>query len=161
MWDFVTEWVATRYSLGLRDVRTSDVLSFLSATPDKWFPDGRWSPTVSTKVARGLLSALRDFGVLAGAARKEIAPIYLPTGSFAFLAMARQQAGVRAASLRDDPVWKLYLLSETAVERLLVEAQQEGLLTYAAAGSVVRIEFPENTLEDYAHALAERVHRVA
>jgi len=161
MWDFVTEWVATRYSLGLRDVRTSDVLAFLDTAADSRFPDGRWSPTVSVKVARGLLSALRDYGILAGAAKKEIAPIYVPTESFAFLAMARHEAGVRAAALRDDPVWRLYLFSETAVERLFVEAQQQALLTYAAAGSVVRIEFPENTLEGYAHALAERVDRVA
>ena len=104
------------------------------------------------------IQAIRDFGILAGAAKKEIAPIYLPTESFAFMAMARHEAGVRAKALRDDPVWQLYLLSPTAVERFFVEGQQRALLTYAAAGSTVRIEFPENTLEAYAHALAERVH---
>jgi hypothetical protein len=155
MWDFVTEWVAGRYSAGLREVRTADAVSLLDAAPASRFPDGRWSPTVSVKVAQGLLTTLRDFGILAGAAKKEIAPIYLPTESFAFIAMARHEAGVRARALRDDPVWQLYLLSPTAVDRFFVEAQQRRLLTYAAAGSVVRIEFPASTLEEYAHALAQ------
>ena len=32
-----------------------------------------WSPTVATKVARGLLAALRDFGILEGRAQKRLA----------------------------------------------------------------------------------------
>jgi hypothetical protein len=70
-------------------------------------------------------------------------------------------AGAWGAALPADPVWQLYLLSRTAVERFLAEAHQEHLLHYSAAGSVVRLEFPADTLEGYAHALAERAHRMA
>ena len=158
MWDFVTEWLAERYSLGLRDVRTSDVLAFIDGAPESRFPAGRWTTTVSTKVGRGLLSALRDYGLLTGAVRKEIAPVYLPTRILAFLAMARHAAGLRGKGLRDDPVWQLFMLGQIAVERFFVEAHQLDLLEYSAAGSVVRIEFPAATLEEYARELAERTY---
>jgi hypothetical protein len=107
-------------------------------------------------VARGLLAALRDFGVLAGAARKHIAPLYLPTESFAFIAMVRHELGTRSRAALDDPCWRLFYLSDLAVERFFVEAHQRRLLAYHAAGSVVRIEFLADTLEGYAHALIER-----
>lgn len=35
-----------------------------------------WSPTVATKVARGLLAALRDFGILEGRAQKRVADLH-------------------------------------------------------------------------------------
>ena len=158
MWDFVIEWLARRYSVGLRDVSTNDVVTFLKNAPESRFPAGRWTTTVSTKVARGLLSALRDYGLLTGAVRKEIAPVYLPTKSFAFIVMARHAAGRRGKALRDDPVWQLYMMGQVAVERFLVEAHQLNLLHYSAAGSVVRIEFPAETLEEYARDLVESTH---
>jgi hypothetical protein len=43
------------------------------------------------------------------------------------------------------------------VERFFIEAHQEHLLGYQAAGSVVRIDFPADTLTDYAHILLEKV----
>jgi hypothetical protein len=45
-----------------------------------------------------------------------------------------------------------------AVERFYLEAHQRKLLSYLAAGSVIRIEFPGVTLEDYARELAQRAH---
>jgi hypothetical protein len=41
------------------------------------------------------------------------------------------------------------------VERFFIEAHQQHLLAYYAAGSVIRIEFPVETLKEYAHVLLE------
>jgi hypothetical protein len=156
LWDFVVGVLAERHVLERTEVRTADVLRFLRHAPENRFGDRRWTPTVSTKVARGLLAALRDFGVLAGAAKKRLTPLYLPTESFAFLAMIRSVLGYRGKQSLSDPCWRLFFLSETAVERFFIEAQQRKLLEYHAAGSVVRIEFPTETLDEYAHELAQR-----
>ena len=45
-------------------------------------------------------------------------------------------------------------LGRDGVERFLIEADQNGLLEYQAAGSVVRIGFPTQSLEEYARVLA-------
>jgi len=158
LWDFATEWLAPRHDRGQRDVSTRDVLNFLAEAPAKRFPDGRWTETVSIKVARGLLAALRDFGVLSGASRKEISPTLLPTATFAFLARARREAGVPANKLRLDQAWRLFYLSEEAVERFLFDAHQQQLLSFEAAGSLARLDFPPGDLEAYAHALAQGTH---
>jgi hypothetical protein len=158
LWDFVVDVLAERQLLERTEVRTADVLRFLRHAPENRFVGRRWTASVSTRVARGLLAALRDFGVLAGAAKKRLAPLYLPVESFALLAMIRSLLGHRGKQSLGDPCWRLFFLSESAVERFFIEAQQRKLLEYHAAGSVIRIEFPAETLDEYAHELAQRAH---
>jgi hypothetical protein len=158
LWDFVVQVLAERHAGGQTEVGTGDVLRWLRQTPDNRFVGQRWTAAVSTRVARGLLAALRDFGVLAGAVKKRLAPLYLPTESFAFLAMVRSLLCFGGKRSLGDPCWQLFWLSEAAVERFFIEAQQRKLLEYHAAGSVVRVEFRVNTLDEYAHELAQRAY---
>jgi len=158
LWDFVIEWLAPRYDRGQKDVAPRDVLNFLAKAPDGRFPDGRWSDTVATKVARGLLAALRDFGVLSGATRKQLSPLLLPTETFAFLVRVRREAGVAANQIRSDTTWRLFYLGEEAVERFLFDAHQRKYLSYEAAGSLARLDFTPGDLEAYAVALTQTTH---
>jgi hypothetical protein len=139
-------------------VRVTDVLRFLYRSPSIRFEGRHWSKEVSIRVARGLLAALRDFGVLSGAVKKRIKPMLLLPESFAFIARVRHDLGVLGHAALEDPCWRLFFLGETAVERLFLEAHQRKLLSYLAAGSVIRIEFPGHDLEAYARELAKRAH---
>lgn len=115
-------------------------------------------PGVSSGAARQPLAALRDFGVLAGAVKKRLARPYLPIAAFAYIAFALGQQESSGYGLVHSPEWRLFFLDSPVVERLFVEAQQERLLTYHAAGRVVRVDFPAETSEEYAHALLARAH---
>jgi hypothetical protein len=110
------------------------------------------------RIVQGLLSALRDFGVLQGAVKKRIAPAYLPVEAFAYLAFYLKQHQLSGAKLAELHDWKLFFLSREGVERSLFEAHQSGLLEYYAAGNVTRLTFPASTLEEYAYVLAQRPH---
>ena len=121
-----------------------------------------WKEKVTIKVARGLMAALRDFGVLEGASKKRQASPYLPTPTFAYIAFILHKGGARGVALLDHPDWALFLLtSRQQRERLFLEAAQSGLLTYHAAGSLVRVEFPFKTLEEYVRVVVERSPRAA
>ncbi len=128
-------------------IDTQDVL--------RWFQSKGcpWSPTVAAKVARGLLAALRDFGLLEGKARKRLAPAPLPTASFAYIAFCLHQRGASGRLLAEHPDWQFFLLSPEEVERRFLLAHQQDLLEYHAAGSVVDIRFPTASLEDYARVV--------
>jgi hypothetical protein len=158
LWDFAVEFLVDREARGLLEIRTDDAVRFIRLASSDCFPDGQWSPTVSLKVARGLLAALRDFGILAGASKKRITPIYLPTESFAFLAMLRQVVGVKGRVTLTDPCWRLFHLSDTGIEQHFLDAHQKKFLSYHAAGSLVRLEFSATNLQEYAHELSQRAH---
>lgn len=160
LWDFVAQELSphagTRQELG-----TKDVIRFIDHRPDELFARGRWTRTVATKVARGVLAALRDYGLLTGANKKKVGRLYLPVWSFALIARIRYERGYRGdAAIRDD-VWKLFFLERTGVERFFAEAAAEYLVRYESAGPVVRIEFPEMSLEEYAGYTARRAVETA
>lgn len=156
LYDVVTEFLTSLWAMGVTDIDVAELQKPLK----KWLVEGRtsaaWSDSTVRRIAQGLLSALRDFGVLQGAVKKRIAPAFLSVEAFAYLAFYLKQQQPSGAKLLELPDWKLFFLSREDVERFLVEAHQRELLEYHVAGSVTRLTFPANTLEEYANVLAQR-----
>lgn len=151
--DLVVEVLYPRHRAGYTDLPIETVVRVVR----NWVAEGRttttWNDNTITRVARGLTATLRDFGVLQGAANKRLTPIYLPTPSFALIALWLQQRERSGHLVLQSDDWRLFFLPVEGVERFFIEAHQEHLLTYSAAGSVVRIEFPAGSMTGFAHAL--------
>lgn len=156
--DLVTELLLPLKSQGITNIEVSQVEKALVQWVDEGKMTSPWGEHTIRRVTQGLLSALRDFGVLAGAVNKRIAPAYLPVGAFAYVIFYLKQHQPSGARLMDLPDWRFFFLPYDGVERFLVEAHQQHLLEYHAAGTVIRLTFPANTLEEYAHVLAQRAH---
>lgn len=151
--DFVVEVLYERHRAGYADLPVDVALRAIRG----WVSEGRtttqWNEETAGRVARGLMATLRDFGVLHGAVNKQLTPVYLPTESFALIALWLQRRERSGHLVLQSEDWKLFFLPVEGVERFFIEAHQEHLLAYQAAGSVVRIEFPADGLEGYAHVL--------
>jgi len=155
----VLDVVHPRRMNGYTDISRDHVLR---AVRD-WVAEGKttdlWGEDTIQRVVRNSLAALRDFGVLQGKVNKTITPMYLPVEAFTFLAFEiwrHERSGEKVLKSED---WKLFFLPTQGVERFFLEAHQEKLLAYYAAGSIVRLEFPVNNLVEIAHALVERSER--
>jgi hypothetical protein len=156
--DTVIEILLPLQARGITHIDLLEVQRPLKKWVDAGKTRGKWSESTITRIAQGLLSALRDFGVLQGAVKKRIAPAYLPVAAFAYLAFYFKQHQPSGAKLIELPDWKLFFLPREGVERFLFEAHQHKLLEYHAAGSVTRLTFPANTLEEYAYVIAQRAN---
>jgi hypothetical protein len=154
--DVVTDVFLPQNARGLSHIDVREVENVLT----KWVAAGKtighWSEPTIRRIAQGLLSTLRDFGVLQGAVNKRITPGYLPTEAFAYIAFYLKQHQPSGAKLLELPDWKLFFLPREGVERFFFEAHQRELLEYHVAGSVTRLTFPAKTLEEYANVLAQR-----
>ena len=152
--DVILEILVPQWARGVTQVSVAEV----HRTLRQWVMAGKttsiWNDGTRRRVVRGLLSTLRDFGVLQGAVNKRIAPAYLPLPAFSYIAFYLKQKQASGAKLLDMAEWKLFFLPREGVERFLVDAHQHGLLEYHAAGSVTRLSFPAPTLEEYADVLA-------
>jgi len=152
--DVVLEILFPQWVRGVTQVSVTEV----HRTLRQWVMAGKttstWNDGTLRRVVQGLLSALRDFGVLQGAVNKRIAPAYLPLPAFCYIAFYFKEKQVSGAKLLDISDWKLFFLSREGVERFLVDAHQHDLLEYHAAGSVTRLTFPASTLEEYVDVLA-------
>jgi hypothetical protein len=154
--DAVTEILLPLQARGLSQVDVLELQRPLKKWVDAGKTRGNWSGPTIIRIAQGLLSTLRDFGVLQGAVKKRISPAYLPVAAFAYLAFYFKQHEPSGAKLVELPDWRLFFLPSEGVERFLFEAHQRNLLEYHAAGSVTRLTFPASTLEEYAHVIAQR-----
>ena len=151
IYDFVTKELRARVGSTDPTVRTDETSNWIKEVLSN--QGQKWTDTALIKVARGLLAALRDFGILEGAANKHIAPRYLPTESFAYIAFVLHQLGSSGIKLQNHKDWELFLLSQPVVERLFLDAHQLHFLRYDAAGDIVRIEFNANNYEEMADVI--------
>jgi len=154
--DAVADVLLPMKQRGLIDIGVHD----FQRPVERWVEQGKtfstWSETTILRVAQELLATLRDFGILEGASKKRIAPAFLPVESFAYIAFYLKQHQPSGSKLIELPDWKLFFLNRESVERMLFEAHQHSLLEYHVAGSVTRLTFPAETLEEYADVLTQR-----
>ncbi len=113
-----------------------------------------WTETIRTKVARGLLAALRDFGLLTGAAHKEFARPSMSIAGFGYVAFRLHETGASSRALLASTVWRRWLLDQARVTEMFHEAARNGLLRYSSAGSAVRVDWLQESLSDVVRAVA-------
>lgn len=141
------------WQAGRIGVSVDDVTSWLFVLAE----EGRipaWSESVTTKTARGLLAALRDFGVLRGATRKEIAPPTMSPRGFAYVAWREHEQGASSRALATSPVWRQWLLESDRVTDLFGQAARLGVLRFSSAGSAVRVDWLVGSLAEVTGAAA-------
>lgn len=151
----VVEELYPRYQAGRRDLPIDEVIAMVQ----RWSDEGRttmhWGKETVARVAQGALATLRDFGLLSGAVNKSLNPPPLTLVAFAFLVKELYTQGQSAAQVLQHTDWRVFFLETNAVERLMIQADQAGLLRYAAAGGIVRLDFPATSLSEYALFLSE------
>jgi len=113
-----------------------------------------WAEPLRNRMAQGLLSTLRDFGILRGAVRKELASPGLSVQGFAYVAFRLHEEGASSRQLVQTGVWRRWLLDRTRSEALFAEAHRLGVLQFAKAGSAVRIDWLVTDLTKAVHAAA-------
>jgi hypothetical protein len=156
--DAVTEILMPMQAQGIADIDPIAIQKVLAKWVEKGLTTTAWSENTLSRVSRNLLACLRDFGVLQGAVNKQIAPAYMPVTAFAYIAFYLKQHQPSGVKLLEHPDWKLFFLNRELVERFFFEGNQHHLLEYHAAGTVTRLTFPADTLEEYANVLAENSH---
>lgn len=154
----IIEVIQPRQTSGYSDISLELVIRSLR----DWSAAGKtttdWGEKTILRIAQNAMAALRDFGVLQGKVNKTITPIYLPVEAFSFLALEIWRHVHSGEKVLKSEDWKLFFLPTQGVERFFLEAHQEKLLAYYAAGSIVRLEFPMNTLMEMVDVLVERAH---
>lgn len=152
LYRYATEEIYSLFIQGIWDISSKDTVSWLDRELKEISLE--WTDTIKEKVARGLLAALRDFALLEGRSMKRIAPPSMAPNTASLIAwIMHEYYQVSGGALKEHLDWKLFLLSDTAVERLFLEAHQHGYLHFQSAGSTVRIEFPTQDLNAYARQL--------
>jgi hypothetical protein len=125
--------------------------ALLVAPPDPVVKE--WSDRTRTRVVHGVLSALRDFGVLEGRANKHIASASISFAGFVYVLGRLREQLPSTQQVITSAAWHWWLLEDRQVRALLLEADRDGLLRFADAGSSLRIDWRVDGLEEMIRAV--------
>jgi hypothetical protein len=151
LYEFVTEELIHVAGSGDASVRIEETTTWIIAHTKKVGQE--WTPTVTLRVCRGILAALRDFGILEGGLKKKIAPAHLPMEAFCYIAFWLGRLGYSGESLVRHSDWGLFLFTPKIVERLMLEAHQENFMSFHSAGRIYRVDFPTDDPGEYTDVL--------
>jgi hypothetical protein len=155
LYDFTTEvyWPACRR--GRATLSTAEVLDFLAeASGDGRIPQA-WSSGVQRKIARGVLSTLADVGFLREqGGRREVAPYYASDEGIAYLAYELREKGLSDLAISEHQDWQLFGLAESRLLGRLDSLSDVCGLLAQRAGSVLRITWRYQSVEELIDALA-------
>jgi hypothetical protein len=121
---------------------------------EKLAAEGRapvWTSSVRERAAQGVLSALRDFGILRGATRsprKEIASPSISARGFCYAAWREHELGASSHALVHASAWDRWLLDTPTVLAMLDLAARMGVLRFSSAGSAVRVDWLARSLAE-------------
>jgi hypothetical protein len=113
-----------------------------------------WGHNTRVRVVHGLLSSLRDFGILDGRAIKHIGGPHLSFAGFVYVLGRLREQGTSSHAVVTNPAWRYWLLDGRRLRALLLEADREGLLRFADAGTSLRIDWRMDGLKEMVDAVA-------
>lgn len=147
-------WPAVRE--GQLSITPSQVVAFLRHAEANGYMAEPWSEQVRLKVARGLLGALVGFGMMREVARgrRETLGFHPTDGAVIYLAYDLHFQGLTDAAVVTDRDWQIFGFNESDVRNALDRTMPSGWGVIQAAGSVVRINWNYNAMEDVIDALA-------
>ena len=158
LYDFVVDFLFQKRVERGYQVTIGETEEFLTALGRAGRLEHAWTPTIRTKVARGLLAACRDFHLLEGRIRKNLAPVSMPMDVFVYVAYHLKAKVGSAAKIVEHSDWRLFLVDPSAVEQMFLRAHQDKWLMYHVAGGVIRVDWCYANLMEVADAIAQRAH---
>ena len=93
LYDTVTIFIEEKKHQRITEIDVPMMVDWVTSLVDADKTTTRWDDYTILRCSRGLLSTLRDFGLLEGTNEKRLAPIYLTLEAFAFLAFHKYLDG--------------------------------------------------------------------
>jgi hypothetical protein len=150
--------VTTRliYSLihkGFTNISPRIIDDFLDSRAESHPEINSWSYQTRKSLISHYLSALRDFGILEGKARKRIHRPIVEEALFLYVATVLRDCGKSSRDILTSDDFKLFLLTPAEVEIRFVEAHRNKRIEFRKSGKIISLEFPWESIHDYIKTL--------
>jgi hypothetical protein len=118
-----------------------------------------WSGRTLKKLASSVLSALRDFGRLAGGSKKRIVQPPLPDELLVYVCKFLSAEGKSAKGILEALDFRLWGLTRQEVGARLAKLSQSGVLRFEWSGDIAVLDLGEEPFDAYARRLGQETHR--
>lgn len=152
--DFLVNWLYPAFIEGRYQIRPIDLGDHLKSVSGRGaVTKGVWTEFTRLRVARELLRAAAEFGLLKGGAVKEFASYHLPEPSFIYLLHALRDEQLSPSKVLSASDWHMFLMNRSDVEQELLRLHQFRKLDYQVAGSLIELSLPCSNAPEYAQRM--------
>jgi hypothetical protein len=157
--DVATDLLWTLQHQGRGIINAAEVESYIRAGIAVHPEVATWSGKTLKKLASSVLSALRDFGRLAGGAKKRIVQPPLADELLVYVCKFLAAEGRSAKGILAAPDFRLWGLTRQEVGARLAKLSQSGLLRFEWSGDIAVLDLGEEPFDAYARRLGQETHR--
>ncbi len=151
---FVCDWLHQAYRSGVIQIRTEDLVPFVvEQTAGRLLRGASLSAYSQLRTSRDLLLMATDFGLLRGKTVREFTGYHLPDECFLYVLHALADQGSSPQRMIEAPEWRLFLMRPSDVENELLRLHQFRRVEYQAAGSLIQLQLPYPSLQQYTESL--------
>jgi hypothetical protein len=151
--DFVHEFLVPKIHDGIEVFTTDDAIPFVRDLMARGIFEGSLSDYGERRLARDLLRASTDFGLLKGTARREVTHTTIPEDALLYALYSLSEQNLSVDRILDSKRWELFLLTPAQVEHELFNLHQFRRLRYERAGSIRELSLPHANLKAFAQSL--------
>jgi hypothetical protein len=154
--DFIREVFWLKYASRAGEVTKQDARDFIEKAVSRGALKKRWSDSMVERVTRYLLGTLVDFDLITSNqfGQRQIRPMFVLPEAVVFLAYELHFSGAEDESIARHRDWGLFGLSPADVIASLNKAATQGHLFVQHSGSLLRVEWKYQTMEEMLDALA-------
>ena len=153
---FIVNFVFEAYKKHKAFITTKEVISFIENLPDEPTKPRYTSHEMRRKVAGGLLSTCKDFGILEGHAKKRFLTIIIPDEVLAYLLYWLKENCISSRQIIENFSWKFFFLEKNEIEDLLLKSHDLKLIMFHQIGEIYRIDWLFNDLGEVLEYYSKR-----
>jgi hypothetical protein len=156
--DIATDLLWTLQQQGRGIINVAEVESYIRAGIAAHPEVDSWSGRTLKKLASSVLSALRDFGRLAGGSKKRLVQPPLADDFLVYMCKFLLAEGKTARGILEAPDFRLWGLTLQEVGVRLAKLNQSGALRFEWSGDIAVLDLGEEPFDAYARRLGQEAH---
>jgi hypothetical protein len=156
--DVATDLLWTLQQQGREGINTSEVEAYIRAGAVTHPEVHSWSSRTLNKLASSILSALRDFGRLAGGSKKRLVQPPLPDDLLLYVCKFLSAEGKTVRGILGALDFRLWGHTPQEVGARLAKLSQGGALRFEWGGDIAMLDLGEEPFDAYARRLGQEAH---
>jgi hypothetical protein len=153
--DVATDFLWTLQQQGREGINVTEVEAYICAGAATHPEVQSWSSRTLNKLASSILSALRDFGRLAGGVKKRLVQPPLADDLLVYVCKFLSAEGKTARGILGAPDFRLWDLTPQDVGARLAQLSQSGTLRFEWVGDIALLDLGEEPFDAYARRLGQ------
>jgi Putative inner membrane protein (DUF1819) len=156
--DIATDLLWTLQQQGRDIINVAEVEAYIRAGIAAHPEVDSWSGRTLKKLASSVLSALRDFGRLAGGSKKRLVQPPLVDDLLVYVCKFLLAEGKTARGILEAPDFRLWGLTPQEVGVRLAKLNQSGALRFEWSGDIAVLDLGKEPFDAYARRLGQEAH---